>query len=63
MHDDAFADVLWLRDEMKPYYKKIFNLTDSFVNSMEYYWANRYADYIFSERFERFPQEFNWTDN
>ena len=60
-HDDVFADVLWLRDEMKPYYKEEFHLNDSFVDSMEYYWANRFADYIFSERFEGIPQEIDWT--
>ena len=61
-NNTIFSNVSYLVEDMKPYYKKVFNLTKEQTQNMKYTEAYDYADAIFSMIFEGIPQEIKWTD-
>mmetsp|Transcript_16335 Transcript_16335/g.27633 ORF Transcript_16335/g.27633 Transcript_16335/m.27633 type:complete len:385 (-) Transcript_16335:45-1199(-) len=60
--DSTYEHVLYLRDDMKALYGELYNLTQEEVANMTYYGASRYADALFSERFEGVRQKRDWTE-
>lgn len=60
-NNSIYEDVMYLKDDIAPYYGEALDLPEEKVANMTFNDAYLYADAIFSQMFEGIPQKVDWT--